>query len=67
MFLFALVPLVLLSFTYADDDIPLEEGVMVLGDDNFQSAIDANPFILVEFYAPWWVDMVLAFFSECLI
>jgi len=53
MFLFALVPLVLLSLTYADDDIPLEEGVMVLGDDNFQSAIDANPFILVEFYAPW--------------
>merc|ERR1712183_971738 len=53
MFLFALIPLVLLSFTYADDDIPLEEGVMVLGDDNFQSAIDANPFILVEFYAPW--------------
>ena len=53
MFLFALVPLVLLSLTYADDDIPLEEGVMVLGEDNFQSAIDANPFILVEFYAPW--------------
>merc|ERR1712183_1091143 len=53
MFLFALVPLVLFSFTSADDDIPLEEGVMVLGDDNFQSAIDANPFILVEFYAPW--------------
>jgi len=34
-------------------DIPLEDGVMVLGVDNFQQAIDANPMVLVEFYAPW--------------
>ena len=34
-------------------DIPLEDGVMVLGEDNFQAALDANSLILVEFYAPW--------------
>ena len=34
-------------------DIPLEEGVMVLGGDNFQAALDANSMVLVEFYAPW--------------
>ena len=55
MLLFAFIPLALLSVAAAEDDIPLEEGVLVLGDDNFQAAIDANQFVLVEFYAPWWV------------
>ena len=56
MLLYSIVPLVIMaSGAFADDDILLEEGVMVLGDDNFQTALDANPFILVEFYAPWLV------------
>jgi len=51
----SLVAVVLcLSLTMADDvDIPLEDGVMVLGGDNFQAALDANSLLLVEFYAPW--------------
>ena len=54
MLLYSIVPLVIMaSGAFADYDILLEEGVMVLGDDNFQTALDANPFILVEFYAPW--------------
>ena len=37
----------------SDGLIAVEEGVLVLTEDNFQSALDSNPLILVEFYAPW--------------
>jgi len=45
--------LVLLVPMMAEEEIPMEGGVMVLGQDNFQAAIDANAMVLVEFYAPW--------------
>jgi hypothetical protein len=40
-------------FAGARAEIALEDGVMVLTDDNFQGAIADNNALLVEFYAPW--------------
>ena len=33
----------------------LEGEVLVLGDDDFPSVIEDNKYVLVEFYAPWYV------------
>ena len=37
----------------AEELIAIEDGVLVLTGDNFEAAIESNPQILVEFYAPW--------------
>jgi len=51
MLLSAAFSFLLISLSTAE--ITMEEGVLVLDNDNFQGAIDANSMVLVEFYAPW--------------
>jgi len=49
---FAIIALLCVSAALSVE-IPNEDGVLVLGQDNFAEAIQMHKFLLVEFYAPW--------------
>jgi len=45
--------LALVFFLATATEVTTEEGVYVLGTDNFDAFLEANEFVLAEFYAPW--------------
>jgi hypothetical protein len=49
----ALVVACLFSSSHAESSLPTEGSVLVLSDDNFDTALSLHESILVEFYAPW--------------
>lgn len=53
MQLLALLLSLFVSVLCLATEIPVEDGVLVLGNDNFEFAINEHKNLLVEFYAPW--------------
>jgi thiol:disulfide interchange protein len=53
MKLLSLLGLVTIAWCYKE--IKEDNGVLILTEDNFDSALKQFPFLLVEFYAPWCV------------
>lgn len=49
----AFLCLLLATIAFASPAEQIEEGVYVLGEDNFDSFINQHEHVLVEFYAPW--------------
>lgn len=49
--LFVVVAVCLFNISHAS--LPTEGSVLVLSDDNFDTALSLHDSILVEFYAPW--------------
>lgn len=50
---FVFLVLILSVFFVNCTEYEKEDGVVVLNDENFNSFIESNKFVLVEFYAPW--------------
>lgn len=51
---FGLVLLVAgLALVASEEEVKTEDSVLVLTKDNFQSVVEENEYVLVEFYAPW--------------
>ncbi|XP_054731956.1 protein disulfide-isomerase [Anastrepha obliqua] len=44
---------IIVTGTYATEEVKIEDGVLVLTNDNFEEVVKDNKFLLVEFYAPW--------------
>ena len=43
---------------YTNKGLKMENGVIVLNNNNFDEVVKSKEIILVEFYAPWWVFVV---------
>jgi protein disulfide-isomerase A1 len=51
--MYKIVAVVCLLVAYVSSEYAEEEDVLVLKTDNFETALEEFPHILVEFYAPW--------------
>lgn len=63
--LFSILVLSLFASSIRCEQSDTKEFVLTLDHTNFSETIEKHDFIVVEFYAPWYCDLIISYSCDC--